>query len=240
MMNRKTIITSLLLVMVLASSLTGCYYDKSTRNIEYAPNMYNSLPLEPYSQTEYWNTDIGGNFPAAGAGLDTIAVYSNRQSAQPAPAGTMPRTESWYTPEAYDPYDLPATAEAYEAAASITSPINQPGLNSEGINCTEKSFNHGKELYERFCVMCHGASGNGQGSLVTKGALGGVPSYSGPQLAGLPVGKMYHTLTHGKGLMGSYASQLTPNERWEVICYIQQWFDAPAAAPATASATTAP
>ena len=45
--------------------------------------------------------------------------------------------------------------------------------------------------------------------------------------AGLPVGKMYHSITYGKNLMGSYASQLTPEQRWEVICYIQQFFDQP-------------
>lgn len=218
--------TTLLLVTgVLLLSLTACYNDKSERNIEFAPNMYNSLPLEPYSQTSYWDTDMGGNFPAAGSGLDTVAVFGNKLSAQKAPEGTLPREESWYRPEAYQPYNLPNTPEGYEASVALSSPLDQPELNAEGLSCTEETFNKGKEIYQSFCVMCHGANGNGQGSLVSKGALGGVPSYSGPTLAGLPVGKMYHTLTYGKGLMGSYASQLTPKQRWQVICYIQQWFD---------------
>lgn len=226
MMNRKTFITPILLVGVLALSLTGCYYDKSKRNIEYSPNMYNSLPLEPYSQTVYWDTDIGGNFPAAGTGLDA-PIFANGRSAQKAPEGTVPREESWYRGEAYMPYEHPATPEGYEASAALVSPLDDAELNAEGLNCSEASFNRGKELYQQFCIMCHGPNGKGKGTLVTKEALLGIPSYSGPQLAGLPVGKMYHTLTHGKGLMGSYASQLTPNQRWEVICYIQQYFDQP-------------
>ena len=32
---------------------------------------------------------------------------------------------------------------------------------------------------------------------------------------------MYHTLTWGKGLMGSHASQLSQRQRWEVIEYIK-------------------
>ena len=32
---------------------------------------------------------------------------------------------------------------------------------------------------------------------------------------------MYHTLTYGKGLMGSHASQLSALERWEVIEYVK-------------------
>lgn len=225
MMNRKTFITPFLLVGVLALSLTGCYNDKSKRNIEYSPNMYNSLPLEPYSQTVYNETDIGGNYLAIGTGLDEAAPFTNGRSAQNAPEGTIPRQESWYRGEAYMPYENPGTLEGYETSVSLVSPLDDPELNAEGLNCSEATFNRGKELYLQFCVMCHGPNGKGKGTLVTKGALGGVPSYSGPGLAGLPVGKMYHTLTYGKNLMGSYASQITPQQRWEVICYIQQYFD---------------
>jgi hypothetical protein len=32
---------------------------------------------------------------------------------------------------------------------------------------------------------------------------------------------MYHTLTYGKGLMGSHASQLDQRDRWLVIEYIK-------------------
>ena len=32
---------------------------------------------------------------------------------------------------------------------------------------------------------------------------------------------MYHTLTWGKGLMGSHASQLSQRQRWEVVEYIK-------------------
>jgi hypothetical protein len=40
-------------------------------------------------------------------------------------------------------------------------------------------------------------------------------------LKDLPEGKMYHTLTYGKGLMGSHASQLSQKDRWLVIEYIK-------------------
>ena len=32
---------------------------------------------------------------------------------------------------------------------------------------------------------------------------------------------MFHTLTYGKGLMGSHASQLSQKDRWLVIEYIK-------------------
>ena len=35
-------------------------------------------------------------------------------------------------------------------------------------------------------------------------------------------GKIYHTITYGVNAMGSYASQLSPEERWKVVQYVHQ------------------
>ena len=58
---------------------------------------------------------------------------------------------------------------------------------------------------------------------MSKGAYAPPPAYNSAALKELPAGKMFHTLTYGKNNMGSYASQLTPVQRWEVICYIQKF-----------------
>jgi mono/diheme cytochrome c family protein len=84
---------------------------------------------------------------------------------------------------------------------------------------TQEVLDQGKFLYGKFCVHCHGANGEGDG-LVGAKLPGPPPSYSGP-LKDLPEGKMYHTLQYGKGNMGSHASQLTPDERWKIIRYVQ-------------------
>ncbi len=36
---------------------------------------------------------------------------------------------------------------------------------------------------------------------------------------------MFHTLTYGKGLMGSHASQLTKTERWKTVHWVQNLID---------------
>jgi hypothetical protein len=41
-------------------------------------------------------------------------------------------------------------------------------------------------------------------------------------LKNLPEGKIFHTLTYGKGTMGSHASQLTQEERWKLVFYVQK------------------
>jgi mono/diheme cytochrome c family protein len=204
--------SGLSLLGILALLLTGCYYDKSDRNIEYAPNMYNSLPLEPYSQTVYeTQPEIGGHYPAAEKD-GKVKHFANGLSAQKPVNGTVPRSDSWYYKEAYSPYPYPDTPEAYEQAGEEwTTPLEE----------NETTFQRGKEVYEIYCVMCHGPNGKGQGSLVTGGAYVGVPAYNALEIS---EGKMFHTLTWGKGVMGSYASQITPKERWQVIAYIKQWF----------------
>lgn len=89
---------------------------------------------------------------------------------------------------------------------------------------TDANVLQGEVLYGKFCVHCHGAKGQGDGAVGLK-LPGPPPSYTSPILLDLPEGKMFHTLTYGKNLMGSHASQLTVEERWKLIMYVQklQW-----------------
>lgn len=217
--TRNTLLLGLFVLL-----LSGCWTDKSHRNVEYAPNMFYSIPLEPYSQT------VGEDGPEGYIKYSTNDKYQDGASlsAMYAPEGTVPRAESWYRTEAYTPYPYENTPEDYElAGTNWTSPLRAMDPDStSGFNCTDETYANGKVLYERFCIMCHGAQGKGQGILVTSGVFGAVPSYSSAEGTGvknLSEGKAFHTLTYGKNSMGSYASQLTPMERWEVICYIQEF-----------------
>ncbi|MEM8896785.1 MAG: cytochrome c [Bacteroidota bacterium] len=211
-------------VLALTVFLHGCYTpytDKSKRNKEYAPNMYTSLAPEAYSQTE--NEE----------GKARTTPFANGLSAQLAPEGTVPRTSrTWYRSEQYEPFNFgPIYGEFnndnYELAGEkvTISPLFNVDTNAEGQQCSSETYTRGKELYEIYCVMCHGANGQGKGKLVTEGVFGNVPSYSDEAHRFLPPGKMYYSITYGKGIMGSYASQLTPKERWQVICYIQDFQD---------------
>ena len=82
----------------------------------------------------------------------------------------------------------------------------------------------GKFLYERNCMMCHGAKGDGNGKLVESGKYEAQPpSYLKLFTDGkLTDGHVYHVITYGKGNIGSHAVQLNPEERWYVIEYVQR------------------
>lgn len=116
---------------------------------------------------------------------------------------------------AYHPYPYPATDAGYDSAGLR---LHDP------FPASAEVVEHGKFLYSKFCVHCHGEGGAGDGKVGLK--LEGVPDYANIKDNGqpLPEGKMFHTLQYGKGKMGSHASQLTPDERWQIIRYIQVTF----------------
>jgi cytochrome c553 len=109
-------------------------------------------------------------------------------------------------------YPLPNTPEAYIQAAANKNPFS---FSKEEIE------NQGKKSFTTYCAVCHGDAGDGQGHLVQIGKFPPPPSYLTGALATLPEGQMYHTVMYGKGLMGSYASQLNHRERWLVISYVR-------------------
>jgi len=47
------------------------------------------------------------------------------------------------------------------------------------------------------------------------------PAYNSDALKNLPVGKMFHTVTWGKNMICSHASQLTTTQRWKIIMHVQ-------------------
>lgn len=102
---------------------------------------------------------------------------------------------------------------------------------------SDANLAEGEALYGKFCVHCHGATGAGDG-LVGGKLPGPPPPYSGSGLKNLPEGKIFHSITYGKGMMGSHAGQLSQQERWKVVMFVQKLQNpggAEAAAPATDS-----
>lgn len=111
-------------------------------------------------------------------------------------------------------YPYPNNGDGYEASSLFYS----------WVAPTEKNVAEGDVLYQRYCWQCHGKSGKNDGSIFKAGKIPG-PSWSGFQdeyIKNLPEGKIYHSITHGKGLMGSHASMLSPDERWKVIHYVKK------------------
>jgi len=134
--------------------------------------------------------------------------FKDGKTAQLPPAGTIP--------VGFTKFDYPNTKEGYEQASVEVKTV---------IAQTQANYADGKLLFAHYCSPCHGLSGQGDGLVVAHG-YPPPPSYSkgqssrGGAMKDLTDGKIYHTITYGVNAMGSYASQLNPEERWKVIMYV--------------------
>ncbi len=119
-------------------------------------------------------------------------------------------------------------AEAVRAGRELTNPFHP----------TEQTLEKGKALYQIYCLVCHGEAGKGDGPIAAK--IPTPPSYKSERLLGYPPGRIFHVITMGANKMPSYAVQLAPEERWQVITYIRSELQGlPEAPPAPGPETDA-
>ncbi|MBP0904658.1 c-type cytochrome [Mariniflexile gromovii] len=108
------------------------------------------------------------------------------------------------------PFDIENSTEGYTLAKeTLKSPLDSLSVDLE----------RGKALYDIYCGICHGTKGDGQGNLVKREKILGIPSYDDAGRA-INEGSIYHTIYYGKNAMGSYANQLKEEERWQVVSYV--------------------
>lgn len=111
------------------------------------------------------------------------------------------------------PYAYANTPEGYEQAGlNLHNPL--------AASNKEQWEKDGEVLYGKFCVHCHGATGAGDGKVGAK-LPGPPPAYNGA-LKNLPEGKIFHSITYGKNSMGSHSGQLTQEERWKLVYFVQK------------------
>ncbi|WP_370477570.1 c-type cytochrome [Tamlana flava] len=140
------------------------------------------------------------------AGYETYgeAAFRNGLEAQLPAQGSIPR--------GFVPFDIENSTEGYALAKeTLKSPLDS----------TQVDLERGKELYDIYCGICHGNKGNGQGNLVKREKILGIPSYDDAGRA-INEGSIYHVIYYGKNAMGSYANQLNEEERWQVVSYVLQ------------------
>ncbi|HEY1195971.1 cytochrome c [Flavobacterium sp.] len=127
-------------------------------------------------------------------------IFKGGKEGQLPVAGTINR--------GFEPYEYENSTAGYELAkANLKSPLDS----------IERNSGKGKELFEIYCISCHGATGNGKGKLVEREKFLGVPSYKDREIT---EGSIFHVETYGLNAMGSHANQLSAHERWLVADYV--------------------
>ncbi len=129
-------------------------------------------------------------------------VFANTMEAKDPAPGSVKRGEL--------PFEYEDSQEGYDSAkATLKNPLEY----------TEDNINDGKELYTIYCSVCHGDKGNGKGILATREKILGIPAYNDAGRA-ITEGSVYHVMYYGKNNMGSYATQTTDYELWQIDMYV--------------------
>ena len=209
----KKLLIIALVVTAVGFAVTGCGGDHKKPGRAYMPDMSYSRAYETYADHSNL-TEKGINY-----------------TAKPV-EGTIARGDMAHFPLAQD---KGTDTTNYIASKGIMNPLTQ-------LTAAEKT--EAERLYLVNCGICHGAKLDGNGPL-WKGGDGPYPAAPknlvSDEIKNMPAGQMFYSITYGKNLMGSYASQLNTKQRWMVVSYIQdkQGKTATAAAPATTAPVAA-
>lgn len=131
-------------------------------------------------------------------------IFPGEQSAMIPAEGTIAR--------GYSLFDYGSSNDEYlRAKAELMSPLDS----------TQIDLARGKELYDIYCGLCHGAKGDGLGNLVKREKVLGIPKYDDAARA-INEGSIYHVIYYGLNSMGSHKNQLEEEERWQVTAYVMK------------------
>lgn len=111
-------------------------------------------------------------------------------------------------------YPYKNDSAGYVLSAGVKNPIARSSVNMK----------EAERLYLINCGICHGAKLDGNGPLWKDGNgpyTAAPKNFMDAAMKDMTDGTMFHSVTYGKGQMGSYASQLNTKQRWEVIAYIK-------------------
>lgn len=179
-------------LVALVLGVVGCSDVKRTRGKAYMPDMSNSRAYETYSVNP---------------------VFADGRTSQGPVAGTVKRGDEY---PVHIEMDGKGDTANYAASRQLPNPVT---------SLTDLEIKETERLYLINCGICHGTKLDGNGPLWKDGD-GPFPAKPATLVGdikyeSMPDGQMFYSLTYGKNLMGSYASQLSAKQRWMVITYIK-------------------
>ena len=210
---------SITIIFLTALIIISCNDVRRNSGRVYMPDMAYSRALETYAKLD--SAKFTNNPAEKGEGKIYYTAYPV--------AGAMARGDE--LPFAYA-IDKPGDTTNYIASKQVINPL--PALDAGQMKEAER-------LYLVNCAICHGSKLDGNGPLWKDGSG---PFTSAPKnlmTLDMPEGQMFYSITYGKNMMGSYASQITDRQRWMVIHYIkaQQSTKNASAKPAASDSTGA-
>ena len=108
-------------------------------------------------------------------------------------------------------------AQAVQPDPDAVSWLNEPAAPPK---LTLALLQRGQERFRIYCTPCHSELGDGNGMIVQRG-FPHPPSYASDRLRQAPTQHFYDVMTHGYGIMYSFAGRVSPTDRWAIAAYIR-------------------
>ena len=185
--------TAIIVTLVLTAAVVfiSCDSKRQPGKI-YMPDMAYSRAYESYAQRDSMQFTMDPN--DAGHKI----FYNNMP-----PAGTIKRGDQF-------PFTVPNDSNGLiNLSAQVKNPLDP---------LTGKELEEAGRLFNINCAICHGAKAEANGPLAPK--IGGVKSIIAAS-PGFSDGRLFYVMTYGQNNMGSYASQLSREQRWRIVQYIR-------------------
>lgn len=126
----------------------------------------------------------------------------------------------------YDTYSaaalFPDDTEAQMLPAGVVAlgDLDRANQSSKPPEVDAQLLARGRERYDIYCSPCHGLSGDGNGIIVRRG-FPTPPSFHTTRLRAASARHFFDVITHGYGVMYSYAARVEPRDRWAIIAYLR-------------------
>ncbi|MHC4392739.1 MAG: c-type cytochrome [Planctomycetota bacterium] len=110
--------------------------------------------------------------------------------------------------------------EARRAGEELVNPFTQAAGQPQDKKFEEALLARGRHMYAVYCTPCHGAGGEGNG-IVTSRGVPPPPSLSSDSVRAMKDGELFHAITFGKGNMPPHAAQIDRSDRWKIVRHLR-------------------
>lgn len=133
--------------------------------------------------------------------------------------GTVPTVTDEQAPYANLTPDNRFREDDYVASGKLEDGTFGDGL---PVEVSYEAMQEGQEIYNIYCAICHGDSGNGKGVLAAERyGYPTIVSILQSRIMDQPDGELFNTITLGKNTMGPYGSKIRVEDRWKVVMYVR-------------------
>ncbi|MDA1232657.1 MAG: cytochrome c [Planctomycetota bacterium] len=227
--TRLNVVLAVLLFIVVCL-IVSLDADRSQPNYEFLPNMKRTGASSAFSanvvfpngrtmQASVAGTIARGDLPIYYAPTKEDAIRAGEELLNPYLSASGAASALRYNDRTI--LDSSATVVANTTADNASVAAPEAAAKSDPAALLQASVQRGAEVYNVYCISCHGVTGTGDGPVAKRGFPPPPPLPTGKSVQ-MKDGQLFHILTYGQGSMSSMAAQLTRDRRWDVINFVRR------------------